>query len=166
MKGIVCINEINGIGFYGHLPWKSKKDMQYFKKKTIGKGNNAVVMGHNTFKSLGYKPLPNRKNYVLTRNTSHTYNTNNDVVFESIIDNILLLDFIFDEVYIIGGGEIYKLLEPYISTFYVTKIDNCLPCDTFFTVDISNYTEIDRKEDIDDMQKLTFSEYKKNVESP
>ena len=96
MKGIVCINEINGIGFYGHLPWKSKKDMQYFKKKTIGKGNNAVVMGHNTFKSLGYKPLPNRKNYVLTRNTSHTYNTNNDVVFESIIDNILLLDFIFE----------------------------------------------------------------------
>ena len=67
MKAIVCMTPDTGIGYRNSLPWRSKKEMAYFKEKTTGKGNNAVIMGYNTFRSLGFRPLPNRRNYIMTR---------------------------------------------------------------------------------------------------
>ena len=68
MNIIAAICKNRGIGFKNQLPWKLKNEMQYFQKLTTGNGNNAVVMGKNTWNSLPKKPLPKRFHIVLTSN--------------------------------------------------------------------------------------------------
>ena len=134
MYAIVCMNELQGIGYRGMIPWKSKEDMRFFRRVTIGDGNNAVVMGHNTFKSIGSRPLSNRKNYVLTRTLpcteTHPYE-NDSVVYLTNIENVLLLSHLYDKVFIIGGEEIYKIFEPHYQKIYVTHIHNHIPCPNY-----------------------------------
>jgi dihydrofolate reductase len=163
LNAIVCVNEKNGIGHQGCIPWKSREDMRYFRKMTIGNGNNAIVMGSKTFKSLGYKPLPQRKNYVITHDPpslmQKTRDKGNDIVFESQISNILLLPFIFDDVFIIGGESIYKIFESHYNHIYVTYINNHAFCDTFFTVDLTRfYPSISRTVE-DDKHTLRFVDF-------
>ena len=164
MYAIVCMNDLQGIGYRGMIPWKSKEDMRFFRRVTIGDGNNAVVMGHNTFKSIGSRPLSNRKNYVLTRTLpcteTHPYE-NDSVVYLTNIENVLLLSHLYDKVFIIGGEEIYKTFEPHYQKIYVTHIHNHIPCDTFFTVDINSYI-IEKETHVEDNGiQLRFVEYKK-----
>ena len=91
MKAIVCVNNNFGISKDGKIPWKSKKDLLYFKSIVIGNGNNAVVMCYNTFLSLNKKPLKNRFNYVLTSN--HFYNLINyeNIKFINNLKSIILI---------------------------------------------------------------------------
>ena len=108
----------NGIGYKNQLPWKCSDDMKWFKEYTTGKN---VIMGMETFKSLNSKPLPNRKNYVLTRNLNQK------------IDGVELVDFSIMQKYInffesekfvvIGGSKIYELFSDYISEAYITYIN-------------------------------------------
>ena len=167
MYAIVCMNETNGIGYCGAIPWKSREDMKHFKKMTIGSGNNAIVMGHNTFKSIGCKPLPYRKNYVMTHHLpskeTHPYQ-NESVIYVTSKDDVLLLPFLYEKVFIIGGQSIYKMFEEYYHTIYVTYINNRALCDTFFTVDLVNkYTPIstETKEESNSVH-LRFVEYENN----
>ena len=163
MKAIVCMTDMKGIGYKNRLPWKLRADLLYFKYKTIGNGRNAIVMGFNTFKSIGYRGLPNRRNYVMTRNPiemSRIYGS--DVVFESNVQNILLLDTIFEEVFVIGGESIYSLFEPYYSEIYVTHIKNfSAPVDTFFNVDLTKYKKKVTDTTEENNRKLEFCIYKK-----
>lgn len=160
MNAIVCFNSNKGIGYGGKIPWKSKIDMKYFREKTTGKGNNAIVMGYKTFASLGYTPLPNRRNYVLTRNPEFaSVNHGSDVIFESSIENLVLLPTIFDEVYIIGGNETYRIFEPFYNKIFVTIIENKNKCDTFFTLGLEKYRKNLIYQTYDDKQKLSFFEY-------
>ena len=65
---ILAMDVNGGIGKNNTLPWPHhKEDMKQFRDKTIGHENNCIIMGSNTFKSIGNKPLPKRMNYVLTR---------------------------------------------------------------------------------------------------
>ena len=68
MNLIVAYCRNRGIGFKNKLPWKLSSDMNRFKNLTIGDGNNAVIMGRNTWESLPqkFKPLPKRSNIVLS----------------------------------------------------------------------------------------------------
>jgi len=162
MNAIVCVNNMLGIGLNGSIPWKSKKDMQYFKEVTTGKGNNAVVMGLATFASLNYRPLPNRKNVVITSCPDKIKTKSPDVLFETNIDNAKYLPFIYDEVYIIGGESIYKYFIPYYETIYLTHIDNNTICDRVFPLkDMTPY----KKEEIDSINengvKLIFYKFKR-----
>ena len=163
MKAIVCMTPDNGIGYANNLPWTSKKEMAYFKEKTIGNGNNAVVMGYNTFRSLGFRPLPNRRNYIVTHSPEEKSNHHNtDVIFESNIHNILLLEFVFQDVYIIGGASIYELFMPYVQELYVTKIHCDCISNVFFTVDLSNYQkQLLKKETDENGVLLEFYCYKR-----
>jgi len=154
MNAIVCVNSLNGIGFNNTIPWRSKKDMAYFKEKTIGKGNNAVIMGRKTFESMGCRPLKKRRNYILSRDTDLAINA--DVVVESRMENLIILLNIFDEVFVIGGNEIYELFRPYICKWYITHIYDYSPCDTFFTIDLSGYIEEEAREETDGNYELTF----------
>ena len=154
MNAIVCVNSLNGIGFNNTIPWRSKKDTAYFKEKTIGKGNNAVIMGRKTFESMGCRPLKNRRNYILSRDTDLAINA--DVVVESRMENLIILLNIFDEVFVIGGNEIYELFRPYICKWYITHIHDYSPCDTFFTIDLSGYIEEEVREETDGNNRLTF----------
>lgn len=165
MKAIVCMTPSGGIGYKNGLPWHSSIDQNYFKVKTIGNGNNAVVMGYNTYRSLGYRALPNRRNYVLTRSPEEKSQWHAaDVVFESKIENILLLNFIFEEVFIMGGEAIYKLFEPYYSDIFVTEIHESCVTDTYFNVSLDEMhyekTKIDTKYERNGMQ-LDFYRYTK-----
>jgi dihydrofolate reductase len=122
----------NGIGLNNRLPWKLKKDMLFFKEKTIGNGNNAVLMGNNTWKSLK-KPLSNRDNMVLTRSIINTIPKSNPIYFNSYLafDSYVSTQK-YDNIWIIGGEEIYNQFIHLVDHIYLTKIYGEFECDTFF----------------------------------
>ena len=133
MKIIVAACKNLGIGFQNKLPWHLKADLMKFKNLTIGTGNNAIIMGSNTWKSLPNQPLPNRFNCVLS-NTLNVDNPNSKVFND--VDK--LIDFTkekkFDDVWVIGGEQIYNLFleKDLVNTIYMTKIYENFVCDTYF----------------------------------
>ena len=104
-----------------HLPG----DLKYFKKMTTGK---TVIMGRKTLESLpGGKPLPNRRNIILTR--ADDFQVSGAEVLNSIEESG---DLKSDEAFVIGGADIYKQMMPHCDKFYITKIDAELPADRYF----------------------------------
>jgi len=139
MKLIVAFCKNRGIGFKNTLPWKLKSDMERFQKLTIGKGNNAVIMGRNTWDSLPdkFKPLPKRTNIIL----SNQYFPSSQV-FSCLEDAKIFCDKKkFDDVWIIGGAMVYKeaLDKNLVDWIYTTNIDKDYTCDTFFSKIPSNF---------------------------
>lgn len=133
MKIIVAACKNFGIGFKNTLPWNLKSDLEKFKHLTIGNGNNAIIMGSNTWNSLPKQPLQNRFNCILS--TSLEVDKKYAKVFNNV-DN--LLDFThskkFDDVWVIGGEQIYNLFleKDLINEIYLTKIYENHKCDTYF----------------------------------
>lgn len=132
INGIVAIEANFGIGLNGSMPWpKLVDDLKFFKNQTT---NNVVIMGSTTWKSLGYKPLSNRINVVLSR--THDYSGTNlaDHTFSNS-DTALTFcqnEYPEKEIYVIGGSQIYKTFMPAIKRFFVTEIESTFKCDTFF----------------------------------
>ena len=116
-----------GIGMDGKLLFPIKRDMARFKELTTG---NVIIMGRKTLDSLpDGKPLPDRINIVLTHD--------NDFAREGIIvcNSIDELSDTVNEypdkrLFVIGGGEIYRLLLPYCSTAHITRVNAIKPADT------------------------------------
>lgn len=129
---IVAIDANRGIGKDNDLMWHLPNDMKFFKETTQ---NQIVVMGRKNYDSIPerYRPLPNRLNVVLTRNPD--FQALGCKVFTSLTD---CLEFFKDEkektVFIIGGGEIYKMAidSDRIDEMYITYIDKSYGADTFF----------------------------------
>ena len=65
-KIIVAATRNFGIGYKNKLPWHIPEDLKHFSKTTIGNGNNAIIMGRNTWESIGSKPLPKRHNVIVS----------------------------------------------------------------------------------------------------
>lgn len=109
------------IGYKGKMPWHLPNELKYFKETTMG---HTVVMGRKTFESIG-KPLPNRRNIVLTR----------DRHFQApgieVIHNPRDVDRLGD-VFIIGGAQLYEEFMPMADRLYLTEIDLETEGDTFF----------------------------------
>ena len=103
--------------------------MKFFRQTTTGK---VVVMGRKTLESFpNGMPLKNRTNIVLTGNKG--YHVKDAVIVhskEELLEELKKYD--TDDVYVIGGESIYRMLLPYCSTVYVTKIDQAFQADTFF----------------------------------
>ena len=113
---IVAHNLNNVIGDKGTIPWHSAKDLAHFKSVTMG---HPIIMGRKTWESLPKKPLPNRTNIVITSNP----NMYNDAEFMDLFDAKLYLIYNKnDDIFIIGGGQIYEELLPLCDRVYVTKI--------------------------------------------
>lgn len=113
------------IGNANALPWKLPADMQWFRKQTMGK---PILMGRKTFESIG-KPLPGRDNIVLTRQTGLSIEgcyvvTSLEEAMASVADA--------DEIMVIGGAEIYRLLLPWADRLYCTLIDAEFEGDAWF----------------------------------
>lgn len=129
MKAIVAVDRYWGIGKNGKLLTHIPADLRYFKEKTL---NKAVIMGRKTFESLpGQLPLPQRLNIVLTRDPS--WNPDGVKVFhtkEEILDYVKNMR--PEDVFVIGGGEIYRLFLPETEEILVTRIDYQYACDTYF----------------------------------
>lgn len=119
-----------------HLPG----DLKYFKKMTTGK---TVIMGRKTLESLpGGKPLPNRRNIILTR--SDDFQVSGAEVLNSVEDVLHLIksgNLKSDEAFVIGGADIYKQMMPYCDKFYITKIEAELPADRYF-VDLDEVDDL------------------------
>lgn len=113
---IAAVSLNNVIGSDGKIPWRLRDDFLWFKSKTL---NRHVIMGSKTYESLG-KPLPQRTNIVISRNSS--FNAKCQVVTNlQQAFNICELNG-EDEVFIIGGSKIYELAIPFAGTFYRTKV--------------------------------------------
>jgi dihydrofolate reductase len=124
---IVAIAEDNAIGIAGDLLCHLPNDLKHFKEITTGA---TVVMGKNTFFSLPRRPLPNRRNIVLTTDTEFTYE--NTEVAHSIEQLYTLLKD-EEEVFIIGGGKVYEQFINTVDKLYVTHIHHTWEdADTFF----------------------------------
>lgn len=117
INGIVCVDKNWAIGKNNDLLFHLKKDMQFFREKTT---YSIVVMGENTLLSLpGRKPLKNRINIVLCPE-EHEYP--GFVCFHDFDELIKQLKVLDCEIYVIGGGMLYKAMLPYYDKIYVTKV--------------------------------------------
>jgi dihydrofolate reductase len=117
-----------GIGANNSLPWHYPKDLRRFSKLTKGKGNNAVIMGRKTWESLPIRPLPGRKNIVLSRTIADADMTLlGDELYFASLDAALSLcrRSGFDEVWVIGGETLYRevMERNIVSSIHVTLID-------------------------------------------
>jgi|TARA_B110000967_G_C18828769_1_gene532851 dihydrofolate reductase len=140
MNIIVAASKNMGIGFENQLPWFLKKELQYFKNKTIGTDkNNIILTGKNTWDSLPIKPLPNRINCIMSRGQWDHKNA----YFFSDKDSFLNFAKIkpYDKIWIIGGESIYKqfINEPYVKNIYLTHLLHDFECDTFFPEILPEY---------------------------
>jgi len=120
---VVAMDKNRAIGRGGALPWHLPDDLRRFKALTLGK---TVLMGRKTLESIG-RPLPKRRNVVLTRDPS--FGAEGVRVVHSLAE-ALLLD---DEIMVIGGGEVYKLFLPIATHLHLTLVDTVVPdADAFF----------------------------------
>lgn len=129
MNLIVAADENWGIGKDGGLLTHLPGDMKYFRETTMG---HVVVMGRKTLESFpGGKPLKNRTNIVLTRNTD--YAPQDVILCHSMEETLKQLEqYDSEDVFIIGGGTIYRQFLPYCERAYVTRILKTFQADTDF----------------------------------
>jgi dihydrofolate reductase len=123
---IVAVASNGAIGKNGDLLWHIKDDLKYFKEITLG---HTVLMGRKTWESLPKKPLPNRRNIVITKNKN--YSANGAELFLSL-EAALNSCGTAEEVFCIGGGTIYEQILPFCNKLYVTKVEKDFDADTFF----------------------------------
>jgi dihydrofolate reductase len=129
----VAIGENYAIGKNNQLLWHMPADLRFFKQTTSG---HTVIMGRKTFDSVG-KPLPNRRNIVITRDTE--LKIEGVEVVNSLEEALAITKTEEKPVFIVGGAEIYKQALPKTQTLYLTTIHHRFEADTFFP-------EIDRNE--------------------
>ena len=127
MNIVVAVNSDWGIGYNNKQSIVIDEDRQHFKRVTDG---GVIIAGRKTFEDFG-RPLPNRKNIVLTRD--RTFNAHGVVVAHSM-DEVLvkIADDDTDKVFVIGGESIYELFMPMCSYAHVTKIEAAPLSDVFF----------------------------------
>ena len=138
---ISALAKNRAIGKKNALPWYLPADLKHFKEKTTGK---VIVMGLNTFKSVGERPLPNRKNIVLTDDKN--YQAPDGVVLAHSIEEVLELTKDDPEVMISGGAMVYKQFLPLAQRLYLTYIDHDFDGDIFFPeFDMDEWKEVSRE---------------------
>ena len=144
--GIVAISTNYAIGKDGKLPWHHSSDLKFFKETTTG---NAVVMGSNTWRSIG-KPLPNRLNIVLSR--SRTLELPADVRKLSDVNEVVALSKDLDsDIYIIGGAKIFEAFADLIDKWIVTVVpDEVDDADTFIPENFLDRFEVEETKDLGD----------------
>ena len=124
---LVAADENNVIGKDNQLPWHLPDDLKYFKNQTWAM---PVLMGRKTFESIG-KALPGRKNIVITRNDSWSHE--GAYVVHTIEEAIQLAGtFSVNEIFVIGGAEIFKTTFPLANRIYLTRIHHTFKGDAFF----------------------------------
>ncbi len=132
--GIVAVAENLAIGKGGKLPWHYPADLKHFKQTTTG---NAIVMGSNTWRSIG-KPLSNRLNIVLSRR-AQLDSDDNLIFLRSESEAADLSKFLSGDLYVIGGAHIYEAFAPLIDSWIVTEIPETIEnADVFMP---ANYLE-------------------------
>ena len=145
---IVAVSDDRGIGKNNDLLWQIPEDLKRFKKLTMGK---TLIMGKKTWESLPRKPLPGRKNIVLTDIPEECIDCS--VTAYSIEDalNKCSKD---EEIFIIGGGSVYGQFMPLADKLYITHVHKKAPADVYFPkIDLRKWKVIEREECISEDDK-------------
>ena len=151
---ISAVAENRVIGNKNALPWHLPADFKYFKETTL---NKTIVMGLNTFKSIGEKPLPDRKNIILNNDLNYVPPENCFVAHS--IEELLEMTKNEEEVMICGGASVYKQFLPLAQKLYLTQIHQSFEGDTYFPeVNLEEWKEIKRIDNkADEKNKFDYS---------
>lgn len=148
---VVAIAENYAIGKNNQLLWHMPADLKHFKQITSG---HTVIMGRKTYDSVG-KPLPNRRNIIITRQ---------DITIPGCevvksVDEALELCLSEEEVFIVGGAEIYKLAMDKTDRIYLTIIHHSFDADSFFPeIDYLEWKEVSKEDyPADEKHKYSYS---------
>jgi dihydrofolate reductase len=162
---IVAIGERNrAIGMNGDLPWKDvmpmpNPDMRRFTRLTKG---HPVIMGRRTWESIDpkFRPLPGRTNIVVTRDL--TAQLEGAHVSHSVCAALQFAEHFpgSEEIFVIGGAQVYEKSLPHADRLYLTLIDTDVPGDTFFP-DYSDFTKEVEHEVVDFIPRLTFRTFER-----
>ncbi len=141
------------IGKDGELPWHFSEDLKFFKKTTM---DSPILMGRGVFEELNEKPLPGRENVVLSR--SRTYD--HVPTFKSIDK---ALEYLSDQeqVFIIGGGEIYKQTIDKVDELIITQVKKEYEGDTYFPEYRDKIGEVWEEVWREDHEEFSFVKYKR-----
>ncbi len=147
---ISALAKNRAIGKKNDLPWHLPADLKHFKETTIGK---TIVMGLNTFKSIGSKPLPNRKNIVLSGDM--TVQVPEGVILVNSLERVLEMTKDEKEVMICGGAMVYQQFLPLADRMYLTYIDHDFEGDIFFPeFNMNDWQQISRENHQPDEKNL------------
>jgi dihydrofolate reductase len=135
---VVAAARNNVIGKGNALPWSLPNDLKHFREVTSG---HTVVMGRKTFESIG-RPLPNRRNIVITRQEG--YKPEGVEVVGSLAAAIASMS-VGEDLFVIGGGEIFNQVLPIADRVYLTRIEADVEGDAFFPrLDANEWEEVSR----------------------
>ncbi|MDC0545316.1 dihydrofolate reductase [Gammaproteobacteria bacterium] len=153
---IAAVDQNLAIGKDGGIPWDIKEDLKFFREKTQ---NSAIIMGRATFDSIG-RPLPNRKNIVMTRSPQDREGVTEVTSVEDAIDEAKIFS---QTINIIGGEYIYKEFLPIATKLIITEVGlNINSPDAYFPEwSTEEWKEVSRKDSSENGIKFSFVEYLK-----
>ncbi len=150
---IVAVAENNVIGNNNELLWHLSEDLKRFKRITRG---HTVVMGRNTYLSLPKRPLPDRRNIVISDRKEETFE---GCVMTSSVNEVLEKCKHEEEVFVIGGGMVYKQFMDIADKLYITRVHKAFEGDTCFPdILYEKWKLVDKQENLTDLNNnLTYS---------
>lgn len=164
LSHIVAAAENDVIGVNNTLPWDIPEDMKFFREKTKGK---ALIMGRKTYESVGH-PLPNRLSVIVTRQAGYHVDAPNVVVrpdLKSAIEYCRTQTSKYgEEVFIIGGGEIFKESMAIVDVIYLTRIHQSYPGDIVYPKVSAKDFELVERRDREEPVPFSFLTYARRRE--
>ena len=148
---IVAMASNRVIGLNNQMPWHLSADLKKFKKITMG---SPILMGRKTYESIG-RPLPGRTNMIVSRNPQ--YRQDGCLVFNDLETALKKGCENADEIFVIGGSDLYEAILPIADAIYLTIINREFQGDAFFPdIDLNDWSEVER-ENINDDPDVAFS---------
>lgn len=155
---IAAVSDDMGIGKDNDLLWHLPEDLKRFKRLTTG---NTVIMGRRTWESLPRKPLPNRRNVVITDIEGETFQ---EAEAAYSVEDALEKCRDDREIFIIGGGSIYRQFMPRADSLFITHVHRKTEADIYFPeIDRSIWEEIEKEEHNSEEIPYTYVIYKRRV---
>ena len=148
---IVAMASNRVIGLNNQMPWHLSADLKKFKKITMG---SPILMGRKTYESIG-RPLPGRTNIIVSRNLE--YRQNGCMIFNDLKTALIKACENADEIFVIGGSDLYETILPIADAIYLTIINKEFLGDAYFPgIDLNDWFEVER-ENINDDPDVAFS---------
>lgn len=157
---MVAVAQNGVIGKDNQLVWKIRKDLKYFRQMTLGK---KIIMGRKTFEGFP-KPLPDRKHIVITRAKDYPAPEGVEVVHR--IEDALAYGQTDEEVFVIGGGEIFAKMIDHCQRLYITWVRKDFEGDTYFPVEkIEDFILAESRDEVDEESgiPITFTRYERKA---
>lgn len=152
------------IGVENRLPWNIPEDMKFYRDKTLG---HILIMGRKTFDSMPSGAHKKRMNLVITRSPEKFQNHENVIYVATLAEALRhareLVPHYHEEVFVVGGGEIYAQSLPFVDRIYLTRIDADYVGDTYYPELHADQFELTEQKDRTDPMAFSFLTYVRKV---